>query len=353
VRTLFVLAAGMTLVVAGVAPASAHSLSGSQATNYETTITRLTPRTPGVTFRVIDLGSRMELRNDSHQVVEVLGYDHEPYLRVTNNRVERNSRSPATFLNRTQLLPGPVPASYDASAPPRWQTIGSSGVARWHDHRTHWMATSAPPVVTRDPAHRHVIIPHWSVPLLFDGRQATLTGDVAWVPGPSPIPWLAVAVVVAGLLLAATWTRFGNATTKGALGIGSATALALAAGEWQYSTSSFLGHIGVAIYQVVAAALAAAALVRLQRARSLYAAGPLVLLAGMVIAIGAGLANVTDLFRSQLPTVLEPTLTRLLITVSLATGVGLAAVGACNLARRERRETPRPSARLPAVAAPK
>ncbi len=340
-------------MVTGAAPASAHSLSGSQATNYETTITNLRPRVPGVTFRAIDLGSRIELRNDSDHVVEVLGYDHEPYLRVTNSRVERNARAPATFLNRTQLLPGPVPSSYDPSASPRWETIGSSGVARWHDHRTHWMATSPPPVVTRDPAHRHVIIPHWSLPLLVDGQRATLTGDVVWVPGPSPIPWLALALVIAGLVLAATWTRFGTATTKSALGIGGASAIVLAAGEWRYSTSSFLGHIGVAIYQVAAAALAAAALVRLQRSRSLYAAGPLVLLAGMVVAIGAGLANITDLFRSQLPTVLDPTLTRLLVTVSLATGVGLAAVGARNLARRERRKTPRPTARRPAVTAPR
>jgi hypothetical protein len=337
-------------MLAGAAPAGAHSLSGAQATNYKTTITSLTPPISGVTFRVIDLGSRIELRNDSHKVVEVLGYDHEPYLRVENNLVERNSRSPATFLNRTQLLPGPVPRSYDAAAPPKWETIASSGVARWHDHRTHWMATSAPPVVTRDPGHRHVLIPHWSVPLLVDGRPATLAGSVAWVPGPSPFPWLALALLLAGLVLGATWTRLVEPVTKCALGVAGVGALVLAAGAWRYSTSSLLGHIGVASYQVAAATLAAVALVRLQRSRSLYVAGPLTLLAGMVIAIGAGLANVTDLFRSQLPTVLAPPFARLLVTVALGLGAGLAGVGARNLARRERRSARRPVAQ-PVVAA--
>lgn len=350
VRMLLVLAGVMTVVVAGSAPAGAHSLSGAQATNFETIITKLTPRISGVKFRVIDLGSRIELRNDSHHVVEVLGYDHEPYLRVGNDSVERNTRSPATFLNRTQLLPGPVPDSYDATAPPKWEKIASSGVARWHDHRTHWMATSAPPVVTRDPGDRHVVIPHWSVPLLVDGRPATLSGTVVWVPGPSPVPWVILALLIAGLVLGATLTRFGELTIKGALGIGAVAALVLAAGEWRYSTSSFVGHIGVAIYEVAAAVLAAAALVRLQRSRSLYAAGPLILLAGIVIAIGAGLANITDLFRSQLPTVISFSVARLLVTASLGLGVGLATVGARNLARSDRRSTRRPLAR-PAVAA--
>jgi hypothetical protein len=339
---MLLLVAGVTTILAaGAAPAGAHSLSGAQATNYETTITNVTPPISGVTFRVIDLGSRIELRNDSHKVVEVLGYDHEPYLRVAGHRVERNARSPATFLNRTKLLPGPVPSSYDAKAPPKWETIASSGEARWHDHRTHWMATSAPPIVTRDPGRRHVLIPHWSVPLLVDGRPATLAGEVVWVPGPSPFPWLALALLLAGLVLGATWTRFAEPATSCALGVAGASALVLAAGEWRYSTSSFAGHVGVAIYQVAAAALAAVALVRLQRSRSLYAAGPLVLLAGMVIAIGAGMANITDLFRSQLPTVIASPWTRLLVTAALGLGVGLAGVGGRNLVRRERRRTPR------------
>src|SRR6266540_4576753 len=44
-------------------PASAHSLTGTQATNCQTRLFAISPALAGITVRVIDLGNRIELRN--------------------------------------------------------------------------------------------------------------------------------------------------------------------------------------------------------------------------------------------------------------------------------------------------
>jgi hypothetical protein len=49
----------------------------------------------------VDLGEKIELRNDGRRSVVVVGYEREPYLRITPAGVWENRRSPAVFLNRT------------------------------------------------------------------------------------------------------------------------------------------------------------------------------------------------------------------------------------------------------------
>src|SRR5579883_2246551 len=48
-------------VVATAVPASAHTVSGQGATNYRTTLKAITPPTPGLTVKVVNLGSDLEL----------------------------------------------------------------------------------------------------------------------------------------------------------------------------------------------------------------------------------------------------------------------------------------------------
>ena len=87
----------------------------------------------------------------------VLGYDGEPYLRVGPRGVFENRRSPATYLNRSRIPTTKPPKSADSSAAPVWHRVSSGTTATWHDHRAHYMGTSEPPAVQRDPsvAPRH------------------------------------------------------------------------------------------------------------------------------------------------------------------------------------------------------
>ena len=73
---------------------------------------------------------------------------------------------------------------------PDWQTIGHDGRLVWHDHRIHAQDTAE---FTGDVA--------WSVPITVDGVAVTIDGRLERVDPPSPLPFLGLAVVVAG----ATW----------------------------------------------------------------------------------------------------------------------------------------------------
>ncbi|HSS11692.1 MAG TPA: hypothetical protein VLL25_17530, partial [Acidimicrobiales bacterium] len=59
-------------------PASAHTVSGVGATNWRTTIVGISPPVPGLSGKVIETGSRLELTNHGPEVV-IHGYEGEPY----------------------------------------------------------------------------------------------------------------------------------------------------------------------------------------------------------------------------------------------------------------------------------
>jgi hypothetical protein len=152
--------------------------------------------------RVVDDGQHVELTNSAEQAVVVLGYDDEPYLMVGRTGVWQNVRSPSVYLNRvsTPTLVA-MPPGVSASASPRWERVCGCDTARWHDHRIHWGQSSPPAAVQAAPGRYH-LIETWHLSVRDGARMVTVTGALAWVPGPSPAPWFALAGTVAvGVLL--------------------------------------------------------------------------------------------------------------------------------------------------------
>ena len=99
----------------------------------------------------------------------MLGYDGEPYLRVGPRGVFENTRSPATYLNRSATAAGTR-----RSRPMRARRRDGSrcrrdSTAHWHDHRAHFMGTDDPPIVQRNRDHRFVF-DHWTVTMLHGRR---------------------------------------------------------------------------------------------------------------------------------------------------------------------------------------
>ena len=110
----------LVLLVAQAAPAEAHTGDKSGPTNYETVIAGVTPAVAGLRVRSIDLSSQMELRNETGRTVVVLGYEDEPYLKVTpDDGIYLNMESPAAYLNATRTGKNSVPADVDPKAKPR------------------------------------------------------------------------------------------------------------------------------------------------------------------------------------------------------------------------------------------
>lgn len=207
--TRVLLAGLLALAASGVGfarPAHAHSADADRATNYQTAITS-TPDVDGLSVRLVDAGSRIEVRNGSGVEVVVQGYAGEPYLRLTDAGVWENRRSPAAWLNRSLTSDTEVPDAADPHAAPEWVRVSDEPVARWHDHRAHWMGVVDPEVVRADPGGQHVVIPGWEIPLEVDGELAVVRGDVVWVPGPPLWPWLVAGTVVAAAVAVAGWSR--------------------------------------------------------------------------------------------------------------------------------------------------
>lgn len=336
---------GVTAVgVAGVVvavwaqPAAAHSVGGVEASNFETTVNGLTPRVPGLTVEAVDLGSELELRNDTGADVIVPGYQGEPYLRVGPGGVFENRRSPAAYLNRSRNGKTRVPSDADAAAPPDWRKTGSGVTARWHDHRAHWMGTSDPPEVVRDPGRRHVI-DRWRVGLQRGSQTITVRGDLVWVPGPSPWGWIIGALVAALALVALSRTRLWASVLAVALGIVVVSEAVHVIGQWTATAASFGSKLSASIYSIGGVALAVIALVWIL-VRPPSNAIPAVLFAGLVVVAAGGLADLTVLTRSQLPTDLPDGIARLQVAIALGLGIGLAAAAALRL----RPPAPAPSA---------
>ncbi len=212
------------LVTVGVTRASAAEQSQSSLSdqgsspNYRSTITSVSPPTPGLGLQVLQFSDRLLLRNRTGQAVSIEGYEGEPYARIqANGAVEVNTRSPAYFLNQSFYGNVSVPPSASAKAPPRWKLVDRTGQFEWHDHRIHWMSPALPPQV-KDKGKRTLIF-DWRVPIAVGARRGGVAGTLYWTPNSSsaPVAVYAIggAIVLIGLLFVALTRRRRGASPAG------------------------------------------------------------------------------------------------------------------------------------------
>jgi hypothetical protein len=339
------LAAGLSVgvVLATAAPAAAHTIGGERATNYRTRVLSLSPSVPGVSLQPIEHGDRLELRNTTEHDVVVVGYDDEPYLRVGPRGVFENRNSPATYLNRTRLGTDTPPANADPDTAPDWRRIGGGATARWHDHRAHWMGTERPPSVDRAPGDEQ-LIRRFTIEMRTNGETLQARGDVWWIPPPSPWPWVAIAVGFGIAIVVGARTRWSVPWVGTALGVTLLSTAVHAVGTWTFSVRSPGNRLADTLPTVGALALGLIAEVQLFR-RGMRAAAPLLVFAGLFVGIAIGLADLSALSHSQLPTDLPAWLDRLTISLALGGGFGVALGAAFHVgAPVARRANPPPPA---------
>jgi hypothetical protein len=165
-------------------PAAAHTSSA----NYRTAVTSVSPAVLGLRVAASPDGSWLKVTNRSAEPVIVLGYEHEPYLKVTREGVWQNTLSPATYLNR-ELTIGDIPSDVDPKASPRWKRVSHTATARFHDHRIHWMGNGRPSVVDRDPG-KPQLVKRWDVQLIAGSAPVVARGTLRWQPSPSNVRYL-------------------------------------------------------------------------------------------------------------------------------------------------------------------
>jgi hypothetical protein len=332
-RATLLVMLGATVLVFDAQPAAAHGLVGAQPTDYASRILSVTPAIAGLRVEVRDLGNRIEVRNTTRHDVTVLGYSGEPYLRVGPNGVYENRRSPSVFLNRTATIVADAPPGYSATAAPVWRRLSGAHVVLWHDHRVHWMGTSEPPVVAQSPGRTH-LVSDWFVTLQYQGQTVRVSGDLRWVPGPSAAPRLALALLVALVIAAVGFARWWGATLAAVLLVLAGLVSMLVAGEWDASSGGAWIALLSTVYSLLGIGIAVAAAAALLRARKTPTdASAIVLVAAVVLCFGSGLADVTFLGHSQLPTTLPGPVARTFVALVLGGSVGVLVTSARHLRR--------------------
>ena len=322
-----VVVAGFVFAIAVVAaaPASAHTISGPKATNWRSRIVSMTPRVPGVSVRVVDLGAKIELTNRTDSEVVVLGYEGEPYLRIGPNGVFENLHSQATYINRTRQGSS-VPAGVDTSpeAKPEWKKISDAHSHRWHDHRAHWMGAQLPPTVAAAPG-RFDHLSTQAIIFMHDGQRVRIDVALDWVPGPNPWPWIVpIALLFAlGLALALKTGWWRALAILLAVLVVSDVAHAIAyeiarPGSDPAKLGQFFAEDFVSIAVWIAAVPTVVGLWR-RRIEAMYG----VAFVGFLIALVGGLSDLSALWKSQLPTAGPEWLSRLEVAVALGLGGGL------------------------------
>ncbi|HEV2824793.1 MAG TPA: hypothetical protein VG035_06255, partial [Actinomycetota bacterium] len=199
--TALLVALAAVVVVAPPAGAS-HALGGTEPSNYQPRVLGVRPAVAGVSVEVVDGGTRLRLHNGSGREVVVLGYQSEPWLRV-----------------------------------------GPGESVTWHDHRAHWEAGEPPAQVRQAPGSAQVAVPRWTIELGTGRRHVDVVGEVRWVPGPSPLPWLAGAAVLAMAVMAATRGRRWLGALIAALALVVALDLGQLAGTWIEARPPLTGRL--------------------------------------------------------------------------------------------------------------
>lgn len=344
--------AALVAVVAALAlpaPAWAHGGGTPDGTSYRTRVTGLSGPLPGVSVRAVEAGARLDLVNNGDGPVQVLGHDGEPYLEIRPDGVFENLRSPAAYRD-TGPTGGAVPAGVDPDAPPDWRRVSDEPRARWHDDRSHWMAADPPPQVSAEPDRTHRIR-SWAVPLRTGTTTVEIRGTLDWVPPPNAWLWWSLcllgAVAVAALGLAPARRRRASialgalCVAAGASVIGYAAGREIDAGATG-AVPVLAGLFLSRLWPVLAGLGAIAAGLFTIRASPSGGGGggpdrgqpsgdfPLAL-AGVCLALFAGVADAGLFGQGVAPAPFSPTLARAAVALAIAIGAGAAVAGALRL----------------------
>lgn len=186
------------LLLAVIMPSAADAHEGNP--NYRSEIIAILPASAaeGLRATIQNFDDNIELVNRTGKDIEILGYDEEPYIRISaDGVVEVNLNSPSYYLNEDRFAEVDLPERADAKAAPEWEKVDDSGIYSWHDHRSHYMSEGTPKQVTDESQETKVF--DYTIPLRVDGEPVKMKGTLTWVGKDSgfPIlPFIALAVVI-------------------------------------------------------------------------------------------------------------------------------------------------------------
>jgi hypothetical protein len=306
VRAVVLAAVGLVL---GAGPAAADAAKPGK---WSSEVTSVDPDPGWLSVETAGGDAFLSVEVDEGHELIVLGYEGEPYLRFNpDGTVEENQSSPATYINTdrygtNELAPDELQGADVAALDPEWQQVATGGSYAWHDHRTHFMGGDVPAEGRID----------WTVPMVADGEDVTVTGVMTYEGSSSPVLWYAIAVVVL-IGLAVLGPKLPDRAAPALVALVAALATWVAYAGYASQPSGTGASIVPTVVGAIALVLALLALaVDRLRAVGLLAAG--------VFLATWGVFRLSVLSNPVLPTDVPFALERL--TTALALGVGVGAV---------------------------
>lgn len=342
-RIVVTVVIAIAILVSAATPVYAHSVAGAGATNYKTTLRDVSPKIPGLRVKVVETGSRLELTYTGDRSVYVLGVYEERFLRIDRRGVFENLNAPTTYIYRSR--DGETPPGFaSADKAPAWKKVSDGRTARWHDHRVHWMGDRNPPQVREAPDERHPVA-DWSVSITDGTTTAVASGDLVWVPGPSPVPYWAFAVALfAGVVLLA---RRDEPFLPVAL---AAVVLIVIDIAHSYAIGfANAGDVGTKLVKTFASSIvsipawivgiAGVWLLLRRRVDGFFA----LVFTGLIATVVGGIADISNLSRSQIAFALPMAWARPIVAATLGLGLGIAAASGLAIRRLEPSRPPDPA----------
>jgi len=328
-------------IVLPATPAGAHAADTPVSTDYRTRVLAVDPPVPGLSVRAASAGTELEVRNETGRTITVVGYSGEPYPPLRPDGVWENTRSPALYANAS-LHGAPIPDTADAAAEPVWRKRSSNRWVRWHDHRSHWMSLTPPPLARTDPGHVHRIA-DWTVPLRDGGGAVAVHGTLDWLPPPATSTWwVGIGLAGAGIAVfgarrpAAVWPLGVVAVIGGLAAIGYAVAVSVDIAT-PGVPALLVQLVGLQIWTLLSGVAAVAAGLYAIARRPAADFG--LALTGLIMVVMAGVAQ-TPVFNHSVATIpADGWWARACVATIIAAGLGTAVAGAL----RFRRPVPEPA----------
>ena len=123
----------MATALTFIPSATAHEETALYALSV---IDRVSPESSGVSFRVMQLTQPVLVAsNRTDRPLLILGSHGEPFLRLSEGRVDTNLNSPLSYESRDPSGHAQAPPDLDVGAEPRWQTLERGSSWSWFDPR--------------------------------------------------------------------------------------------------------------------------------------------------------------------------------------------------------------------------
>jgi hypothetical protein len=294
-------------------PAAAHIAGGGGSpSNSRTVVTAIRPAIPTMGVTVGIGGQWVRVTNRGAAEIMVLGYRGEPFLRLSQNRVQVNELSPtAAGTGQTQSTPAPG----DPAIEPRWVQLREGDSATWTDARID------APVGAAQASES------WQFPLIVDGQQVTVLGTRERIPPPSPWPWVGALVLLAAAVAALGWMRNWHRPLAAvvAAGIFAFVLHLIGTGFAPQQGGPVFGWVGVGAVGAFSLLVGGVTVVSTLH-RKETAAARVITTGTMILLLAA--TDISVLWYSQLPFAGPEVLDRGLTVLTYATALGLFVAGA-------------------------